>query len=431
MYIHVHVHVYILCTWKLISKQLHLQLHCIVSVALYNSELTNFCLLSSIVVSSPNSPKSPQSTSTNSAAHSQSASTCSEFGSIKKPSNLTLQNKHVSSDDSDPNSPMNNPTFDSGKDSIAGSDFSSLSAASSDQQQPDKLISFDSSTESRAAFQVALEHFDPLYPVATDETVQPIPLRQTPSYDSLLMDPRGGTTSGNVSPSVCSTSPNLRRQTSPRSSLIRDQTSSRSLFVKEPQPAARNSPIARPRPRPGKLNSYTSETGPATHHRPLSPSYKHHRKSDVSPSGSVQSLFVGFGYDSDYGAGGFQSDSDATSITSTHSSLLDLRHEDEEMNELQSPLMPTPASLGTISFDFDLRNFWFFCVLTSVCAHVCVCSIYVVYNCIYIYSRSFFTVFLTYIIFIFYAHNIATLVVYVNFLKLCHSPFCFRYTQQL
>ena len=304
-------------------------------------------------MASPNSPKSPQSTSTNSAAHSQSASTCSEFGSIKKPSNLTLQNKHISSDDSDPNSPLNNPTFDSGKDSIAGSDFSGLSAASSDQQQPNKLISFNSPTESRAAFQAALAHFDPLYPVATDETVQPIPLRQTPSYDSLLMDQRGGTTSGNVSPNVYSTSPNMRRQTSPRSSLIRDQTSPRSLFVKESQPPARNSPIARPRPRPGKLNSYTSETGPTTHHRPLSPSHQQQRKSDISPSGSVRSLIVGYGYgyDSDYGAGGFQSDSDTTSA---HSSLLDLHLEDED---LQPPLMPTPASLDTISFDFDLRNF--------------------------------------------------------------------------
>lgn len=290
------------------------------------------------VVCSPNSPKSPQSSSTNSAAYSQSASVASEFDSIRKPSNLMLQNKHASSDDSNPNSPMNNPIYDSGKDSNTGSDFSNHSVTSDQQQQSHRLITFDSPNGSKAGFHIGLVPFDPLYQMPTSETIQPIPLRQTPSFDSLLMDPRGGTTSGNVSPNLYSTSPNMRRQTSPRSSLTREQQ----------QQLVKNSPIARPRPRP-KLQSYTSETGPLAHHRPLSPTRPHH-KGNISPSGSVQSLII-TGYDSDYCIGGFQSDSDATS---THSSLLDLRHEDDD---LQPPLMPTPASLDTVRFDFDLPKF--------------------------------------------------------------------------
>lgn len=291
------------------------------------------------VVLSPNSPKSPQCASTNSAAYSQTASVASEFDSIRKPSNLMLQNKHVSSDDSNPNSPMN--PCDSGN--TTGSDFSNYSVTSDPQQQSHQLINLDPSNESKATFNIGLTSFDPLYQMSTDETVQQISLRQTPSFDSLLMDPRGGTTSGNVSPNVYSTSPNLRRQTSPRSAAIKD-----------PQPV-KSSPIARPRPRPGKLPSYAGDTGPTTH-RAFSPS-RPHRKSDVSPSGSVQSLIVGGtmgGYDSDYSMSGFQSDSDATS---THSSLLDLRHDDEETDDLPPPLMPTPASLDTLHFEFDLRKF--------------------------------------------------------------------------
>lgn len=320
--------------------------------------LTSSSLLSP-AVSSPNSPKSPQSSSTNSAAYSQSASVASEFGSIKKPSNLTLQNKHVSSDDSNPSSPMNNPCiYDSGKDS---SDFSNHSIMSADQQAH-QLISFDSPGRSKAAMHMAALAFDPLLQVSTDETVQHLPLRQTPSYDSLLMEQGGGTTSGNVSPCMYATSPNLRRHTSPRSST-NERTSPRSSLTTDlQQMQARNSPIARPRPRPGKLNSYTSETGPIVHpHRPLSPSQHHrshhHSRSDVSPSGSVQSLIVGSsmtGYDSDYGFGGFQSDSD---VTSTHSSLMDLPNFDDGVYDLQPPLMPTPASLDTVHFEFDVQKF--------------------------------------------------------------------------
>lgn len=288
---------------------------------------------------SPNSPKSPQCSSTNSAAYSQTASVASELDFIKKPSNLMLQNKHASSDDSNPNSPMN--PYDSGN--TTGSDFSTFSVTSDPQQQSHQLINLDSSNGSKAAFNIGLAPFDPLYQMPADETVQQISLRQTPSFDSLLMDPRGGTTSGNVSPNLFSTSPNMRRQISPKSSLLREQQ------------LVKNSPFARPRPRPGKLPSNTSDTG-STSNRPFSP-MRSNRKSDISPSGSVQSLIVGGtigGYDSDYGMGGFQSDSDATS---THSSLLDLRHEDEETDELQPPLMPTPASLDTLHFEFDLRKF--------------------------------------------------------------------------
>ena len=49
--------------------------------------------------------------------------------------------------------------------------------------------------------------------------------------------------------------------------------------------------------------------------------------------------------------GGFQSDSDATS---THSSLLDIPHGDDFNDDLQPPLVPTPAGLDSIHFDFDL-----------------------------------------------------------------------------
>ena len=315
----------------------------------------------STTVSSPNSPKSPQLSSTNSAAYSQSASVASEFGSIKKPSNLTLQNKHVSSDDSNPNSPMNNPcVYDSGKDSATGSDFSNLSVLSAEQQSH-HLISFESPGRSKAAMQMAALAFDPLLQVSADETVQQLPLRQTPSYDSLLMEQGGGTTSGNVSPCVYATYPNLRRQTSPRSSTNERTSPRSSLTTEQQQLLVRNSPIARPRPRPGRLNAYCSDTGPIVHpHRPLSPQQHHHThrysRSDVSPSGSVQSLFVGSsmtGYDSDYG---IQSDSD---VTSTHSSLMDLPNFDECAYDLQlqPPLMPTPASLDTIHFEFDVQKF--------------------------------------------------------------------------
>ena len=264
-----------------------------------------------------------------------------------------LQNKHISSDDSNPSSPMYNPTYDSGKDSNTGSDFSNLSVTSDLQQQHGhQLITFDSPTDSRATFNIGLAHFDPLLQISTNETLRQAPfresLRQTPSFDSLLMDPRGGTTSGNVSPNIFSTSPNLRRQTSPKSSLGIEQQQQLHM--------ARNSPIARPRPRPAKLPSYTSDTSfTGSGHRPFSPP-RHHRRSDISPSGSVRSLIIpsGTGYDSDYGMSGFQSDSDATS---THSSLLDLPRYAEAEEDLQPPLMPTPASLDTVHFDFDIPRF--------------------------------------------------------------------------
>lgn len=287
-------------------------------------------------VLSPNSPKSPQCASTNSAAYSQTASVASEFDSIRKPSNLMLQNKHVSSDDSNPNSPIN--PYDSGN--TTGSDFSNYSVTNDPQQQSQQLINFDSSSEGKAPFNTGLTNLDPFYQMSADETVLQISLRHTPSSDSLLMEPWGGTTSGNVSPNMYSTSPNLRRQTSPRSASIKDQH------------PVKSSPIARPRPRPAKLPS--CDTGPIIH-RAFSPS-RPHRKSDVSPSGSVQSLIVGGtmgGYDSDYSMGGFQSDSDATS---THSSLLDLPHDDKEGEELPSPIMPTPASLHAFHFEFDLSR---------------------------------------------------------------------------
>lgn len=285
-------------------------------------------------VSSPRSPKSPsaQASSTSSAAHSQSASVANDFGPVRKPSNLMLNNKHVCSDESNPNSPMNT-IYDSGKDSNTGSDFSSHSVASDPQRQMQHLMSFDSPTSPN---NFDLAYFDPLHQGSTTVAVvgQPPALRQTPSFDSLLMDPKGGTTSGNVSPNIFSTSPNLRRQTSPKSSLT----------VEQQQHIARQSPIARPRPRPGKLPSYTSDVSIS---RP-------NRRSDVSPSGSVQSLTIPSvaGYESDYGCGlsGFQSDSDATS---THSSLLDVSR--EECDDPHPTLMPTPASLETIHFNFDLK----------------------------------------------------------------------------
>jgi hypothetical protein len=288
-------------------------------------------------VSSPNSPKSPQSTST---AHSQSASVVSEFSSIKKPSNLTLQNRHISSDDSDQNSPMSYPcVYDSGKES---SDMSNQSAAS-------HLISFDSPGHSKTELPMAM--FDPLYQSLTDETLQQ--MKQTTSYDSLLQDPNGGTTSGNVSPCIFSTSPNLKRHpsprgrhTSPRSSLVAQEPLTAASAASAVAAEIKNSPIARPRPRPGQLNSYTSDT------RPYSPSNytRPHRRSNVSPSGSVQSLYAAM-TDFDYGAGGgFQSDSDATS---THSSLLDLPHGDDITDP---PLVPTPADLG-LYFEFDPSKF--------------------------------------------------------------------------
>lgn len=324
-------------------------------------------------MSSPNSPKSPQSAST---VHSNSASVASEFDSIKKPSNLTLQNKHASSDESNPNSPSTG--IDSGKES----DFSNQSVMSSGgpsdtllhPHQHHHLMSFESPSRAKAEFQIAMA-FDPLYQIRGDETLQP--LRQAPSYDSLLTDNFGGTTSGNVSPCIYSTSPNLKRQTSPRG-CTNEQTSPRSslsITAKDAPPlltqqlaagalgAVRNSPIARPRPRPGQLNSYTSDTGPIIYHphqpRPFSPAqhpashYRSstHRKSDISPSGSVQSLIIA-GYDSDYGLSGFQSDSDATS---THSSLLDLGPGEENIDDLQPPLVPTPFE--SIHFEFDLRRF--------------------------------------------------------------------------
>ena len=298
-------------------------------------------------VSSPNSPKSPQSTSTASTAHSQSASVASEFGSIKKPSNLTLQNRHiVSSDDSDQNSPMSYPyVYDSGKESTTGSFLSNQSAAS-------HLISFDSPGHSKTELPMAM--FDPLYQSLADEALKQ--LKQTTSYDSLLQDPNGGTTSGNVSPCIFSTSPNLKRHssprgkhTSPRSSLVAQDPLTAASAASAVAAEIKNSPIARPRPRPGQLNSYTSDTGPL---RPFSPANytRPHRRSDVSPSGSVQSLYAAM-TDFDYGVGGgFQSDSDATS---THSSLLDLPHGDDITDP---PLVPTPAELG-LYFEFDPSKF--------------------------------------------------------------------------
>lgn len=291
-------------------------------------------------VSSPRSPKSPsaQASSTSSAAHSQSASVANDFGPVRKPSNLMLNNKHVCSDDSNPNSPMNT-VYDSGKDSNTGSDFSSHSVTSDPQRQMHHLMSFDSPTSPKA---FDLSYFDPLHQGPARGAVRQTPtLRQTPSFDSLLMDPKGGTTSGNVSPNLFSTSPNLRRQTSPKTSLT----------VEQQQHIARQSPIARPRPRPGKLPSYTSDVSIS---RPFSPKRDHRRRSDVSPSGSVQSLTIPSvaGYESDYGCGlsGFQSDSDATS---THSSLLDVSR--EECDDPHPTLMPTPASLETIHFNFDIK----------------------------------------------------------------------------
>ena len=221
--------------------------------------------------------------------------------------------------------------YDSGKES----DLSNQSAMS-------HLISFDSPGHSKTALPMAM--FDPLYQTA-DKALRE--LKQTTSYDSLLQYPNGGTTSGNVSPCVFSTSPNLKRHTSPRSSRGEHTSPRSSLVARDLQTAAtgvKNSPIARPRPRPGQLNSYTSDMGPQP--RPFSPSTtRSHRRSDISPSGSVQSLNF------DYGAGGgFQSDSDATS---THSSLLDLPH-DGDIPDL--PLVPTPAEFG-LYFEFDPSKF--------------------------------------------------------------------------
>ena len=252
---------------------------------------------------------------------------------------------------------MNNPYIDdSGKESTTGSDFSNQSAISNEVQPPltRSLMSFESPGRSKAALQIAMQ-FDPLSQVmAGDEALQQ--LRQTPSYDSLLQDPNGGTTSGNVSPCVYSTSPKIRRQPSPRE-MSRERTSPRSSLSREQAlAAARNSPSSARSRRPSKLHSYGSDTGPISAQlhpqpRPFSPS-QHHSK--VSPSGSVQSLFATIGYESDYGMGGFQSDSDATS---THSSLLDLPHGEDFNDDLQPPLVPTPADLDNMHFDFDLRNF--------------------------------------------------------------------------
>ena len=300
-----------------------------------------------ISVSSPRSPKSPsaQSASTSSAAHSQSASVASEFGSIKKPSSLKLQGKYVfSSDDSNPNSPVN----DSGKDSNTGSDHSNQSVTSDQRQM--HLMSFDSPTSSKAPFDMTLAPFDPLFKAGADKSAahqmafRPT-LRQTPSFDSLLMDTKGGTTSGNVSPNFFSTSPNSHRQTSPRSSFGTEHLQQTPKYGSSVRPTSAH---------PGKMTSYTSDGVLPSHYRhPHSPSQPRHR-GNVSPSGSVRSLILTTGgYDSDsLSMCGFQSDSDATS---THSSLLDVREDREDPNPL---LVPTPASLtslDSVHFDFSFK----------------------------------------------------------------------------
>ena len=269
-----------------------------------------------------------------------------------------LHKKHLSGD-SNPNSSTS--CYHSGN--TTGPD--------SEQQFP-QLIMFDSPIDSKATTSnIDLTNFDPL----------------------LLMDPYSGSTSGSVS-----TSPSMRRQTPPRSPSINDLQLVKCSPICRPRPRPRphhksdmslsdsvkslivggttgdndlgdydsgygksdsnalstysssfeikSSPIIRARHRWRRLYGMSRESIPTF--SPLQPN----QKSDVSPSGSVQSLIVGstmgdrdFGdYDSDH--------------TSTYDSLIDL----SDVCELEDPLplpVPSKVNLDTLNFDFDLQKNYF------------------------------------------------------------------------
>ena len=211
------------------------------------------------------------------------------------------------------------------------SDNSDHSNRSEHHQELIKLESPTSTTAPKSVFNLA--EFDPLQG----------------SHDSLLYDPYTGKTSGNSSPNALSGSPQNQLLTSiplntPKHGQASPKLSPRQSLSLETHPVSGPSPsIARPRPRPAGLPTQGDPSHPisAPSSRPHSPrnlpGVGRHR--GASPTGSVRSLVQFPTDDTDIiGSFWFQSDSEATSTTS---SLLDLT----DMDDPNPPLIPAFSDL--------------------------------------------------------------------------------------
>ncbi len=275
----------------------------------------------SLAVSPPRSPNARQA-STGSIAISQSAAVAavSHNRPSQKPVKLPLGSKtHSTVDSNSPGSPMMTITtaeghslqYDSGKDSISCSD-----ASNSSQQ----LIKLDSppATEMNKTFELFSE-FDPL---RLRQSISD-PLQQSLSNDSLLCDiTYRSKTSGSSSPGILSTSPQPSFQAPPHWSTRPHHTSPKQSLTSDGS-------IVRARPK--GLSIQTPEvphpiSAPSSRPHSPKPSSASRHKLGNSPTGSVHSLVqYPTNYDSDYAVGilGFQSDSDATSTTSSIMDLTD------------------------------------------------------------------------------------------------------------
>lgn len=220
--------------------------------------------------------------------------------------------------------------YDSGKDSISCSDTSNSSQ---------QLIKLDSPPATDPNRTLDISEFDPL---RLRQSLS-YPMQQSLSNDSLLCDINRSKMSGSCSPGMLSTSP--------QASVTALANPCPRLPPASPrQSVAPDDLIARPRPKGLSLQASDIPlpiSAPSSRpHSPKTGSLERNRLGN-SPTGSIHSLVqYPTNYDSDYGIGilGFQSDSDATSTTS---SIMDLSDFPD----------PTPPILPTTINPTDLDNF--------------------------------------------------------------------------